>query len=147
MYHRHKLLDLIKMVLVKNSSDNTDENKICDDGSEVSYCFQNYEDSNISELCYICGESGRSSELWFRCVPLSEWVHKEFNGKNTVVLFFFSMALPAHSGPWPLIQFRNYFSQTVGLLRRVISSSQGLYLLTGQHKHRINAYIHQTSMP
>jgi hypothetical protein len=23
------------------------------------------------------------------------------------------MALPAHSGPWPLIQFRNHFSQTV----------------------------------
>jgi hypothetical protein len=27
-----------------------------------------------------------------------------------------------------------------------ISSSQGLYLYTGQHKHRINTYIHQTSM-
>jgi hypothetical protein len=35
--------------------------------------------------------------------------------------FFFSMALPAHSGPWPLIQFRNHFSQTTGLLGRVIS--------------------------
>jgi hypothetical protein len=32
--------------------------------------------------------------------------------------------------------------QTVGLLGRVISSSQGLYLNTEQHKHRINAYIH-----
>jgi hypothetical protein len=57
------------------------------------------------------------------------------------------MVLPAHSGSWPLIQFRNHFSQTVGLLGRVISSSQGLYLNTGQHKHRINAYTHQTSMP
>jgi hypothetical protein len=28
------------------------------------------------------------------------------------------------------------FLQTVGLLGRVISSSQGLYLTTGQHKHR-----------
>jgi hypothetical protein len=37
--------------------------------------------------------------------------------------------------------------QTVGLLGRVISSSQGLYLNTGQQKHRINAYTHQTSMP
>jgi hypothetical protein len=35
--------------------------------------------------------------------------------------------------------------QTVGQLGRVISSSQGLYLNTGQHKHRINTY--QTSMP
>jgi hypothetical protein len=49
--------------------------------------------------------------------------------------FFFSMALPAHSGPWPLIQFRNHFSQTVGLLGRVISPTQGRYLHTGQHKH------------
>jgi hypothetical protein len=39
-----------------------------------------------------------------------------------------------------LIQFRNHFSQTVGLFGRVISPSQGRYLNTGQHKHRINAY-------
>jgi hypothetical protein len=59
---------------------------------------------------------------------------------ETVVLyrFFFSMALPAHSGPWPLIQFCNHFSQTVELLGRVISQLQGRYLNTGQHKHRIN---------
>jgi hypothetical protein len=37
--------------------------------------------------------------------------------------------------------------QTVGLLGRVISSSQGLYLNTGQHKHRLNTYTYQTSMP
>jgi hypothetical protein len=50
------------------------------------------------------------------------------------------MALPGHSRPRPLIQFRNHFSQTVGLLGRVISPSQGRYRHTGQHKHRINAY-------
>jgi hypothetical protein len=61
-------------------------------------------------------------------------------------LFFFTMALPAHSGPRPLIQFRNHFSQTAGLLGRVISPSRGRYLNTGQHKHRINAYTYQTSM-
>jgi hypothetical protein len=60
-------------------------------------------------------------------------------------LFF--MDLPAHSGPWPLIQLRNHFSQTIGLLGREISSSQGRYLNTGRHKHRINADTHQTSMP
>jgi hypothetical protein len=54
------------------------------------------------------------------------------------------VGLPANSGPWPLIQFRNHFSQTVGLLGRVISPSQGHYLNTGQHKHRITSYIHQT---
>jgi hypothetical protein len=57
------------------------------------------------------------------------------------------MALPDHSGPRPLIQFRNYFSQTAELLGRVISPSQGFYLNTGQHKHRINAYTYQPSMP
>jgi hypothetical protein len=60
----------------------------------------------------------------------------------TIIQSFFSMALPAHSGPWPLIQFRNHFSQMVELLGRVISPSQGLYLNTGQHRHRINAYTH-----
>jgi hypothetical protein len=62
-------------------------------------------------------------------------------------MVFFSIALPAHSGPWPLIQFRNHLLQTVGFLGRVISPSRGLYLNTGQHKHRINAYTHQTYMP
>jgi hypothetical protein len=54
---------------------------------------------------------------------------------------FFSVALPAHSGPWPLIQFRNHFSQTVGLLGRVIIPSQSLYLNTGQHKHTPNIHV------
>jgi hypothetical protein len=59
----------------------------------------------------------------------------------------FPTALPAHSGPRPLIQLRNHFSQTVGPLWREISPSQGRYLNTWQHKNRINAYTHQTSMP
>jgi hypothetical protein len=50
------------------------------------------------------------------------------------------MALSAHSGLRPLIQFRNLFSQTVGLLRRLISPSQGRYLSAGQHKQ--NKRIH-----
>jgi hypothetical protein len=60
---------------------------------------------------------------------------------------FFAMALPAHSGTLSVIQFRNHFSQMVALLGREISSSQGLFLNTGQHKHRINAYTHRTSRP
>jgi hypothetical protein len=49
--------------------------------------------------------------------------------------------------PWPLLFSFMTILQTVGLLGRVISLSQGLYLNTGQHKHRINTYTHQTSMP
>jgi hypothetical protein len=59
---------------------------------------------------------------------------------------FVSLALQP---PWALasaFQFHDHFTY-VGLLGRVIGSSQGLYLNTGQHKHRINAYTHQTSMP
>jgi hypothetical protein len=59
---------------------------------------------------------------------------------------FLSMALPALSGPRPLIHFLNHFSQTVGLLVRVISPSQGRYLNKGLHKHRMNTYTHQTPM-
>jgi hypothetical protein len=44
-----------------------------------------------------------------------------------------SVVFSVHSGPWPLIQFRNHFLQTVGLLGRVISPSQGRYVNTGQH--------------
>jgi hypothetical protein len=33
-----------------------------------------------------------------------------------------------------------FFRHPVGLLGRVISPSQGRYLNTGQHKHRINAH-------
>jgi hypothetical protein len=53
--------------------------------------------------------------------------------------FLFQWLFQPIQGPRPLIQFRNHFPQTVGLLGRVISPSQGLYLNAGQHKHRINA--------
>jgi hypothetical protein len=69
------------------------------------------------------------------------------DNSTIVTFYFFPMALPAHSGTRPYIKFRNHFSQTVGLLGRVISPSQGRYLNTGQHKHRINTYTYQTSIP
>jgi hypothetical protein len=50
------------------------------------------------------------------------------------------VALPAHSGPRLLFQFRNHFSQTVGRLGRVISPPQGHCLNTGKHERRINVY-------
>jgi hypothetical protein len=89
------------------------------------------------------------------CIPYQAlWAQWKREGRELSNLFgltythnIFFMALPAHSGPRPLIQFRNHFSQTVGLLGRVISPSQGRYLNTGQHKHRINAYTYQTYKP
>jgi hypothetical protein len=52
----------------------------------------------------------------------------------------FSNDSTALFGPWPLLQFVVIFTQTVGLLGLLISPSQGRYLHTGQHKHRINAH-------
>jgi hypothetical protein len=46
-----------------------------------------------------------------------------------IILFFNGSS--ANSEPRPLIRFRNDFSQTAGLLGRVISSLQDLYLNTG----------------
>jgi hypothetical protein len=43
-------------------------------------------------------------------------------------------------GPGLFFSFVTFFTQTVGLLGRVIIPSQGRYLHTGQHKHRINAH-------
>jgi hypothetical protein len=43
-------------------------------------------------------------------------------------------------GPGLIFSFVIFFTQTVGLLGRVISPSQDLYLNTRQHKHRINTY-------
>jgi hypothetical protein len=64
-----------------------------------------------------------------------ETVHLDFR-----YTFFLSMALSAKLWPRPLNQFRNNFSQPIGLLGQVISPSQSRYLSTGQH--RINAYTH-----
>jgi hypothetical protein len=59
--------------------------------------------------------------------------------------FFTGSAAPLGPGLW-FFSFK-IILQTVGLVGRVISSSQGLYLNTEQHKHRINTYTYQTSMP
>jgi hypothetical protein len=59
-----------------------------------------------------------------------------------VNLIIISMALPAHSGPRPVIRFRNHFSQMVGLLGRVISPSQGRYLNKGQRKQNERIHTH-----
>jgi hypothetical protein len=56
-----------------------------------------------------------------------------------VSLHIFFHWLYSPHGPWPLFSFM-IILQTVELLGRVISSSQGLYLNTGQHKYRINTY-------
>jgi hypothetical protein len=72
---------------------------------------------------------------------------RRFGGILYVHLPHFALSLQSL---WALVSI--FFSlmiilQTVGLLGRVISSSQGRYLNTGQHKHRINTYTYETSTP
>jgi hypothetical protein len=55
---------------------------------------------------------------------------------------YLSTALQPFVWSWPLFQFLDLFTQSVGLLGRGISPLQGRYLHTGQHKHRINAHRH-----
>jgi hypothetical protein len=53
------------------------------------------------------------------------------------------MALHPFVGPWPPFQLLDLFTESVGLLGRGISPSQGRYLHTEQHKQRMHT---QTSM-
>jgi hypothetical protein len=55
---------------------------------------------------------------------------------------YLSKALQSFVRPWPLFCDIILYTQSVGLLGREISPSQGLYLYTEQHKHRINAHRH-----
>jgi hypothetical protein len=48
---------------------------------------------------------------------------------------------------WFRQQPKESYAAGFQVLGRVISPSQDLYLNTGQHEHRINAYTHQTYMP
>jgi hypothetical protein len=69
----------------------------------------------------------------------SKRINLPINGK-LIILFFFTGSTA--SLPRALASAFSFviILQTVGLLGRVISSSQGLYLNTGQHKHGINTY-------
>jgi hypothetical protein len=56
------------------------------------------------------------------------------------IIIIIIMALWPCVRPWPLFSVSSAYSQSVGFLERGISPSQGLYLCTVQHKHRINAH-------
>jgi hypothetical protein len=60
--------------------------------------------------------------------------------------FFFFLLFYIHFSYTVLLRCRGFhfylwiYTQSIELLRRVTGPSQGLYLNTGQHKHRINAH-------
>jgi hypothetical protein len=71
--------------------------------------------------------------------------HKIFNIHNFIHLIHQCLYSPL-LGSGLFFSFVIIFTQSLGLVGRVISPSQGRYLHTGQHDHRINAHK-QRSMP
>jgi hypothetical protein len=69
------------------------------------------------------------------------------SGIMKILHFHSSTALQPFVWPWPILLFRIFFAQLVGLLGRMVSPSQGRNLPVGQHKHRINTHtnIHALS--
>jgi hypothetical protein len=75
-----------------------------------------------------------------------ERTEPDFNCVLSGILFY-RMALTILKEPWPLLQFRNnFFTQTVGLLGRVLSLSQGCYIPIHRTIQTQNKRT-QTSMP
>jgi hypothetical protein len=64
--------------------------------------------------------------------------HRTWSDRN----LYLSMALQPFVGPWPPSFSFLIYTKSVGLLGREISPSQGRYLHTEQHTHRINAHRH-----
>jgi hypothetical protein len=75
--------------------------------------------------------------LRYYCIYIS---HSNFLITNYKWFFSFtSIPLIPYSYGVEVFIFLRIYTQSVGLLGRVIGPSQGLYLNTVQHKHRINA--------
>jgi hypothetical protein len=78
-----------------------------------------------------------NGSLYYDCIQTNSFIYSFIHHLLYSPLF----------GPGVFFSFVILFTQTAGLLGRVISPSQGLYPHTGQHKHRINAHtdIHALS--
>jgi hypothetical protein len=114
--------------------------------------FTPYSDRDIYRECKFCVQPKHEGMLTHRIIiDIIQFQRNGFNKrpinclKEWKSIFFRWLYSPV--GPWPLIFSFIIILQTVGLLGRVISSSQGFYLNIGQHKHRINTYTYQTSLP
>jgi hypothetical protein len=89
---------------------------------------------------YLKIEANPASETFWLCISGS--IKGSVINPYYHIFIHSSMALQPFVGPWLLFQFRNLFTQTGRFLGREISPSQGLYLHTGQHKHRIYTHTH-----
>jgi hypothetical protein len=99
-------------------------------------------------MVYLTAQFGHDKFHLISCLTYVQFVLSATTASSfNILCFFFFHWLYSPLGPWSLFFGFMIILQTVGLLGRVITSWQGLYLNTGQHKHRINTYTHQTCMP
>jgi hypothetical protein len=106
------------------------------EATDSSFTFFNSDDAGSLYLRIVCGLLGNYTMLQ----PINHNL-KLFKFASTTTYYYYyyyyycstalCWALAAFSVSWS-------YTQAVGLLRRGISPSQGLYLHTEQHKHRIN---------
>jgi hypothetical protein len=77
---------------------------------------------------------------WVKWIPLtcSHYIPLILNPLKHIIIII--MALQPFVGHCPLFSISWSYTQSVGLSKRGIGPSQGLYLHTEQHKHRINAH-------
>jgi hypothetical protein len=87
-----------------------------------------------------------SKESYRLCIRLRKWKRGQGPTKGCrsidrfIHSFIHQWLYSLLLGPGLVFSFVIFFTQSVGLLGRVIRPSQGRYLHTLEHKHRINAY-------
>ena len=68
----------VKRQVFKDSSDeehiHISDKDLCDDRSD---------NGDESDMCFICYDSGKTGELWYRCTACGRWVHADCSGVDT----------------------------------------------------------------
>jgi hypothetical protein len=70
------------------------------------------------------------------------YTYTQFNYNILLTYLLTYLIRSSYTLRWQVVSFILIILQAVGLLGRVISSSQGPHLNMGQHKHRINTYTY-----
>lgn len=75
-----KIKKVTKKIFVDSDSEESyNERDLCDDDE-----MDDMSDvSKTVDQCIICGEFGKSEEIWFRCTTCGLWTHKDCSGAET----------------------------------------------------------------
>ncbi|XP_065658907.1 uncharacterized protein LOC136083435 [Hydra vulgaris] len=64
----------------KSTSEKNIDEKLCDD-DELDYGNDLF--SKDTEMCLVCGEYGKKTKLWYRCVYCGKWAHADCSGYDS----------------------------------------------------------------